>query len=378
MALGDFRIIDADGHVTEPASLYRTHIDPKFRQRADEMLTAVGGGNLGIVPAIYPKWRSAERPLGEREEVPGLGKLPSGRNHPLASPTGGIDPRERIADMDKEGIDVAVCFATVATSVCGVADPAMEAALARAYNRWIGEYCAGAPGRIKAVGIVPQRNMEACAAEVGYLAREPWAVGIMTFGNLDGTLADHPYFDPFYRAAQDADLPICFHGGTDRPPFAPGREDVGNNMFMMHLTGHVWHQMRAMAAAVGGGLFERYPRLVLGFFEGGISWVPWWAERMDGHWGHFARHTPHLSRKPSEHMRGERCFFTFDPDEDLLPEAMRAIGTARLMWASDYPHFDARFPDAAEIVINHPRLDAAEKRAIVSENALRFFRRIML
>jgi hypothetical protein len=52
MAMGGFRIIDADGHVTEPASLYRTHIDPKFRQRADDLLTGVGGGNLGIVPAI--------------------------------------------------------------------------------------------------------------------------------------------------------------------------------------------------------------------------------------------------------------------------------------------------------------------------------------
>ena len=155
---------------------------------ADALLSRVGAGNLGIVPALYPKWRSAERPLGEANEIPGLGKLPSGRNHPLASPAGGYDPAERIGDMDKEGIDVAVCFATVATSVCAASDPAMEAALARAYNRWAGEYCGAFPARIKAVGIVPQREMERCAAEVAYLAREPWAVGIMTFGNLDGML----------------------------------------------------------------------------------------------------------------------------------------------------------------------------------------------
>ena len=188
-------------------------------------------------------------------------------------------------------------------------------------------------------------------------------------------LPDHPYFDALYRSAQDTDLPICFHGGTDRPPFAPGREDVGNNMFMMHLTGHVWHQMRVMAAAVGGGLFERYPTLKLGFFEGGISWVPWWAERMDGHYKHFNRH---LTRKPSEQMRSERCFFTFDPDETMLPEAMRLVGVPRLMWASDYPHFDAEFPDAAEIVVDHPRLSADEKRAILADNALRFFNRIAI
>ncbi len=160
MSLAGFKIIDADGHVTEPASLYSTHIDPKFRAAADALLSRVGAGNLGIVPALYPKWRSAERPLGEANEVAGLGKLPSGRNHPLASPAGGYDPAERIRDMDKEGIDVAVCFATVATSVCAATDPAMEAALARAYNRWVGEYCGAFPARIKAVGIVPQREMD--------------------------------------------------------------------------------------------------------------------------------------------------------------------------------------------------------------------------
>ena len=98
---------------------------------------------------------------------------------------------------------------------------------------------------------------------------------------------------------------------------------------------------------------------------------------MDGHYEHFARHTPHLKRKPSEQLLSERCFFTFDPDEDLLPEAMRLMGVKRLMWASDYPHFDARFPDAAEIVVKHPRLDDAEKVAILSDNALRFFKRLV-
>jgi predicted TIM-barrel fold metal-dependent hydrolase len=376
MALRGFQVIDADGHVTEPADLYLTHIEPRFRAQVEAILKGVGAGNLGIIPALYPRWRSAARALGETEDNPNLSKFPSGRNHPQASPAGGYDPRERIGDMDREGIDVAVCFATVATSVCAVADPELEAALARAYNRWLGEYCSAYPARIKGVGIVPQRDMAKCAAEVAWLAREPWAVGIMTFGNLDGRLADHPYFDPLYRAAANADLPICFHGGTDRPPFAPGREDVGNNMFLMHLTGHVWHQMRAMASAAGGGLFERYPELRIGFFEGGISWVPWWAERMDDHYRHFGGHTPHLKRPPSEHLRGPRCYFTFDPDEELLPNALESLGVSRLMWASDYPHFDARFPDAAELIVNHPHLTGDQKRAVLSGNALRFYPRL--
>src|SRR5258708_12725977 len=86
MGLAGFKVIDADGHVTEPATLYKTHIDPKFRQGSDELLSRLGAGNLGIVPALYPKWRSAERPLGDADALPGLGNSPSPRNHPLAPP----------------------------------------------------------------------------------------------------------------------------------------------------------------------------------------------------------------------------------------------------------------------------------------------------
>jgi len=124
MALSGFKIIDADGHVTEPASLYSTHIDLKIPH--SRRCSAVAGrrwqsGNrAGAVSEVEDGGASSS---GEANEVPGLGKLPSGRNHPLASPSGGYDPAERIRDMDKEEIDVAVCFATVAT--CGYAPRAI-------------------------------------------------------------------------------------------------------------------------------------------------------------------------------------------------------------------------------------------------------------
>ena len=105
MALKGFQVIDADGHVTEPADLYLTHIEPGFRGQVEAILKGVGAGNLGIIPALYPKWRSAARALGETEDNPNLSKFPSGRNHPQASPAGGYDPRERIGDMDREGIE---------------------------------------------------------------------------------------------------------------------------------------------------------------------------------------------------------------------------------------------------------------------------------
>ena len=47
------------------------------------------------------------------------------------------------------------------------------------------------------------------------------------------------------------------------------------------------------------------------------------------------------------------------------------------MWVSEYPHFDAEFPDTAEVIVmSNPRLSADENRATLAHNALRFFRPI--
>ena len=97
MALAGFKIIDADGHVTEPASLYSTHIDPKFRAAADALLSRVGAGQsrnrsraLSEVAIGGTSARRGERSSRPRQTAVGpqpsagfaRGRLRSGRAHP--------------------------------------------------------------------------------------------------------------------------------------------------------------------------------------------------------------------------------------------------------------------------------------------------------
>jgi len=42
-----------------------------------------------------------------------------------------------------------------------------------------------------------------------------------------------------------------------------------------------------------------------------------------------------------------------------------------VVWASDYPHWDARFPGAVKPVLDHPGLSDADKHAVLSTNAER-------
>ena len=65
---------------------------------------------------------------------------------------GGFDPHKRIPDMDLDGIDAAFLYPSVGLFAGAVNDPDLSAALCRAYNRWLADYCKPYPDRLFGVG----------------------------------------------------------------------------------------------------------------------------------------------------------------------------------------------------------------------------------
>jgi predicted TIM-barrel fold metal-dependent hydrolase len=79
---------------------------------------------------------------------------------------------------------------------------------------------------------------------------------------------------------------------------------------------------------------------------------------------------------PSEYFR-RQCYVSFDVDEETLTLAATSpyVGADRIIWASDYPHPDAKFPGTvAELLRNLDGLDAGAQQAIASGNAQRLYR----
>jgi len=77
---------------------------------------------------------------------------------------------------------------------------------------------------------------------------------------------------------------------------------------------------------------------------------------------------------PSEYARSEQLFFSCDPDEAVLPVAVEFLGEERVIYASDYPHHDAKFPNSVRMIWEHPKLSDSAKRKILGENALRLYK----
>jgi uncharacterized protein len=369
------RVIDADGHVMEPNELYDRYLESKFKPELEELKKIAAtrpskyffgffhqlntGRPLGVAQIDQPLFRSGRKPEGETPD-----------------PRGGWDPQLRIKDMDREGIDVAVCFATIVSSFCALKSVDFEAAMVRAYHRWLADYCAAYPKRIKGVAVVPMRAPELAAEEIHRVAREPWCVGVYLSSHMEDKLLDHPSFHPIWRACVEEDLPACFHGGTARPPYGLGTFEMGNNLFIQHSATNPFEVMRGIASFIGGGVMDLFPKLRAAFLEAGVGWLPYWMERLDEHYELMPEYVPYLKRKPSEVIRSENFFISCDPDEETLPFVVNFVGADHILYASDYPHFDGRFPHSVKLTARAEVFPPEVQRKILADNPVRLYTRL--
>jgi predicted TIM-barrel fold metal-dependent hydrolase len=136
---------------------------------------------------------------------------------------------------------------------------------------------------------------------------------------------------------------------------------------------HATSAQAVVTSMIMEGLFERYRDLKVALIECGFGWLPALGWRLDKHWKRLRQEVPHLARAPSEYIR-EHFYVTTQPMEETedsshVLDAMRWIGIERILFASDYPHWDFDNPEMAI----PPSLAADERRMIFGGNARKLF-----
>ena len=256
--------------------------------------------------------------------------------------TGGRDPRTTVAS-DREGIDVAVLFPSLALMFGLYEDGDTAAALCAAANDWVADYCATDPRRLVGVanaaaagpgaGRRPTRAMRRADAD--------FVAGMIRPNRIGGRTVDDAAFDGLWSAASALDVPIVCHEAY----VGRGIDTVGHDRISsyagVHIISHPLEQMLAMLAVTLSGVLARHLVLRLGFFEAGCGWAPYWTERIEEHFefapGDFVGGDP-------DGMLTPRTWLTFELDEAAWSRRPRVDGPANICFASDYPHFDAIFP----------------------------------
>jgi predicted TIM-barrel fold metal-dependent hydrolase len=290
--------------------------------------------------------------------------------------TEGTRPEEMLAAMDVEGVDVAVAFRTWAGHVVSADDlePRFAAALCRAYNRWLSDFCRADPARLKGAALLPQQDVALAVAEAEFAVRELGAVAlVLSTHPIRGRTLDSPELDPLWQAAQELDVALAFHG-----THAAYGDHLGvrylSNLPLTHAAGQTIELILALGAMLTGGALARYPGLRCAFLEGNCSWLPWWLWALDERWEKWSdpEYTGQKER-PSELFR-RQCFVSVEPDEHMAARAIDEIGAECFVVSTDWPHDDSAFPHAIDGFLSLRGIDDEAKRRILWDNCARLYK----
>jgi predicted TIM-barrel fold metal-dependent hydrolase len=327
-----------------------------------------------LAPRLDEPWRSRFERYGVR--VPNPRQLyPRVRNTGYrvdSWPEGGFPGSDfdllRAQLLEEHRVDYGILIPLHGHSF-GAEAPEYAAALCHAVNKWVREEMLDRDERLRSSINVPLETPELAVREIERYAGDSRFVQVLLPSGAEYPLGNRKYW-AVYRAAAEAGLPLVAHTGG----FEQHR---GAGWPSYYLEAHVFYANAMIALAtslIAEGVFQELPSLQVVLVEAGISWAGPLMWAMDSAWSAMRDDVAHLDREPSELFR-EQFWFTTQPieepdDPQQLVQALEFTGMSdRIMFASDYPHWDFDSP-----AMSLPRAVPKEVRAkIMAGNACRLY-----
>ena len=348
--------------------------EPKLRRIDCDVHHALRDLN-DLKPFLSQRWWDHLQSYGLRMPVPFSGSAPYPKATPALSrtdawPPGGGTPgsdldflREQL--LDRYDIEHGLLHLLYPSGM-DQRNQAFGAALCRAINEWVVATWTDREPRLKAAISLPGEDAAASVAEIEHWAGHPGFAQIAVATHSIEPLGRRRYW-PIYEAAAAHGYPVGLHtSGYNGNAITPAGWP---SFYVEEQHGVAISQQGVAISLVTEGVFAHLPQLRVVVVEAGFAWVPSVAWRLDRNWARLRDEVPHLVRPPSEYMR-ENLWFTTQPmDEPERPRDLRAvldwIGWDRVLFASDYPHWDM---DSPELGIKL-RMTAEERRMIYGDNA---------
>jgi predicted TIM-barrel fold metal-dependent hydrolase len=191
---------------------------------------------------------------------------------------------------------------------------------------------------------------------------------------------DHSDYDPFWRVAADLDCPIGIHPSPHPDMLnscrmlglSEGTTNPVDGLAMRQGITNAFDLQLAVALFVLGGICERHPGLRVAFLEGTGGWILPMLERFDHQFKIFGSSVQRTL--PSE-LFARQCVISFDPDEVALAFTAEHLGADKILWASDYPHPDAKIPGVVkELEEAVATLPEQSRTQVLGAAACRFYK----
>jgi predicted TIM-barrel fold metal-dependent hydrolase len=286
----DHPVIDGDGHLIEPAPLFRHYLDK------------VGGTDLvhryQHELRVHPTGSRGNRETGDmRGAWWGVGN----DAYDLATV---MAPKLLHQRLEEIGIDFAIMYPTLGLALPTIHDADARRGAVRALNTMNAEICAPFRDRIAPAAAIPMHTPAEAIEELEFAHAHGLKVAMIPPGvarPIPALEREHPgafptaaYFDnygldsfldydPVWRKFEERKFAVTSHGGVGLRFLPLGRRSPSNYMFN-HIGGHAYQQGELCRSLVFGGVPARFPKLAFGFLECGAGWAVDLLHSLEEHW----------------------------------------------------------------------------------------------
>ena len=331
-----------------------------------------------IYPYLSKRWQDYMETYGiiYRQGFPTGPAFPKGQPNAArrdAYPPGGGKPGSDLDFMRSQHLDpnnVQLGILNPLSCGQGVQNQDFSAAYCNAVNHWQIAEWTSKESRLKASLMVPYEDPSASVKEIDLWGGDSNFAQILLLSRTAEPLGQRKYW-PIFEAACRASLPVAVHAfGYGGAPVTGGGWP---SFYIEEMVGHAENTQSLLTSMVFEGVFERFPTLKLILVEAGFAWLPALSWRLDKLWKRMRAEIPHVTRPPSELIR-QHVWLTTQPMEEPEPrehllDTIEWIGWEKLLFATDYPHWDFDEPSRALPI----RVGKEQKEAFFLKNALELY-----
>jgi len=325
-----------DSHLVEPDDLFARSLPPDLAARMPRSDKDADGRweTVHVDGASFRRQLPRPRQLVDPETGATVDERAPNANDPLL----------RLQDLDGEGIWAELVYPSIGIWTSSITDPGLLREGMRAINDWAVGYQSVSP-RYVCTASIPLLRPEDAVAEIERCAALGYKAAFFPVAAPSGGDDWHtPVWDPVYAALEANGILLSFHIGTEPHDASTshGAYYRGPGGALLNYVETTYGGQRATTKLIAAGVFDRFPDLRIIVSEGGATWGPFIADRLDeGYRQHGSAVRPLLRKMPSEYLYSN-VYASFQHDRSAVA-AVTAMGWRNVLWGSDYPHIEGTY-----------------------------------
>lgn len=395
-------IVSVDSHACLPPKMYKQYLDSQYHDDFQGFLD-----DAKIISKIvdllgYPTPQDERDVYDPRDLIEHAGEV------------GYFDPVWRLRQVEREGVAAEFLhpFGTIGFTPFidlhnSPRSHELRAAGAAAHTRFLLDFCSEAPGRLLGVPwVYPWPDWDAAVEQIRAAHAAGWkAIYPPNFAGVPGDLPAlyDPWWDPMWRTCEELGMAVHVHaafgnpqgssielakiafggvaGGAAgdgdglaaidasmMPKFNPDGDQVPNTLLAQFF--ETFGERRPLWQLMWGGVFDRFPKLKIGFAEIHCDWVPLTLAYLDRK---HAEDPGPLTMRPSEYW-ARHCVIGASLMRYGDVAARHDVGITKVMFGTDMPHIEGTWPNTQDWIRRTlGGIPEGEARAILGENAIEFY-----